>query len=256
MNLKDPSYLQAAHQFLSDESILALAEIMQKACRNGDERSPDREKLKSLLATAFVSQLKTMANDLIRPELKERRKQVVAVHVAAAKLAEMFRDYLPDIKEDEFTANYYSSNPRRRRKYAAAAFAAQLEVIEDLRDTTRFILDNPPFSSRKQQPGSRNDPSIKEERRQSGSYSALRFVKSMAAIWQELAETVPTYRKVEITPFQQFTDAAFGEFRAFYYNDLIFGDANSKPLGPIRRAPALRDHIEVLSRDKEQKGSA
>lgn len=208
--------------------------------------------LRDALITAFISQMRTMEDDQVKPDRHHRRLQITKIAENAAKLAELLREYLPDIKDDEFAANYYSANPRPRRRQAAKAHASNLAVVEDIASTCEFILANPPFSALEQQPGSRHDPA-EEGNQQSGSYPALRFAMSMAKIYHALTGNTPKSSKNVPTAYQTFVSDAFGVFADAYNASSAFAPGG-RPYGPIRRAPGLRDHAKAVLLFKERLG--
>lgn len=188
----------------------------------------------------FLDQLRTMAGDPVRSDVKERRKKLQMISKLASSLREAYEAALPDIMTDHREADWHSPvqwGPSHFR-YDYEQLLSGADVI---RQICEDILISPGFNTHRNGDfGPTGLPAYLPEH--SGSWTKTAFARRLADMFHTATGRRPTVSNSQASAFQKFAAVCIDVF-ANSYAEI------GKPFGAFAQ-PSSRQLREACARHK------
>jgi hypothetical protein len=196
--------------------------------------------VRHMLARVLVDQLRTMAGDPVRRDVKDRRKKLQVISKLASSLRDEFEAALPDIMTDHQEADWHESvqwGPSYFR-YDYEQLLCGAHVIEKV---CADILESPAFNVH-QNKGFGPTGLPAKLPNHPGSWAKTAFANRLARLFATASGRQPTVSNSQESSFQKFAAECIDVF-AKAYGEL------EKPFGAF--APPSRRHLrEACARHK------
>lgn len=196
--------------------------------------------IRHMLAGAFLDQLRSIAGDPERTDIRERRGKLKAIASLAASLQAEYTAALPDIMTDHHEAAWHGP-VRWGPSHFRYDYEQLLGKADEIERICEDILNSPAFNPRRDNGvGPTGLPAKLSDR--PGSWAKEAFAIRLAEVFAAATGQAPTVSNSQDTAFQKFAALCVETFRAAY-RDL------GQPFGTFA-PPSRRDLRDARARHK------